>query len=209
MPVGWVSMIVRVSAVMCARAQEAACAWRGHMSCAAATEGVQLSGFVLSTGHHLKPGQSREETGPLKTTTHNFSLPVRQIWGRGSYVGGGFKCRAALRFHSCSADLERMLIFAKYALKNVEFLTFFPNSFDPQSISLPISAGFPSSFHSRPRASYSKVSRAHKSLWGQLQNPAWGALPGALCVRMVPRGPRVMVWADCGDKHKRNTTGRI
>lgn len=60
----------------------------GHMSRASKTEGGQLSSFVLSMGHHLIPVQSRGRDGASETTATNCSLSVRQMGGRGSYVGG-------------------------------------------------------------------------------------------------------------------------
>lgn len=81
-----VSVILLVSAFMCTR--EGTLCPTGHMSCARATEGGQLSGFVLSMGHHLIPLQSRDWDRAPETTATNCSLSVRQTGGRGSYVGG-------------------------------------------------------------------------------------------------------------------------
>lgn len=57
----------------------------GRMSHARATEGVQLSSFVLSMGHHLIPGQSRDETGPLKPL-RAIVLSLSDKWEAGVHV---------------------------------------------------------------------------------------------------------------------------
>lgn len=81
-----VSVILLVSAFMCAHMCRL-CP-KGHMSRASATEGGQLSSFVLSMGHHLIPVQSRYRDRASETTATNCSLSVRQMGGWGSYVGG-------------------------------------------------------------------------------------------------------------------------
>lgn len=79
----------------------------GRMSRASAAEGGQLSGFVLSMGHHLILAQSRDRDGASETTATNCSLSVRQMGGRGSCRRGLRRaCRGPSHFHSGSVDLQ-------------------------------------------------------------------------------------------------------
>lgn len=73
---------IRVRAYVCTRSRLHP---TGRMSHARATEGVQLSSFVLSMGHHLIPGQSRDETGPLKPL-RAIVLSLSDKWEAGVHV---------------------------------------------------------------------------------------------------------------------------
>lgn len=142
----------------------------GHMCHARATEGVQLSSFVLSMGHHLIPGQSRDETGPLKPL-RAIVLSLSDKWEAGVHVWEGFQVYmpGPFHFHSSSVDLQQNtnVYDPKCAQENHLIPNFFRKSF---LLSLPYTLFLPASLlHFTPvqhktLCSYYKVSRAHKSL---------------------------------------------
>lgn len=60
------------------------------MSRASATEGGQLSGFVLGMAHHLIHAQSRGREGASETTATDCSLSQSDKWEEGVLRREGF-----------------------------------------------------------------------------------------------------------------------
>ncbi len=171
------SMIVLVSAFMCTCMCTGSCRCpAGHMNRASATEGGQLSSFVRSMGHHLIPVQSRDQDRASETTVSNCSLSVRQMGGRGSYVGGVLSIHAGGLYISIPAvwiynKIQMLMILNAHLFPDFLFFFF------PLSVWHSISARSSSVVQHKTLCSYYRVSRACKSLWGlpwQLQ-----AQPGA------------------------------
>lgn len=160
----------------------------GHMSRASATEGGQLSSFVLSMRHHLIPVQSRDRDRASETTASNCSLSVRQMGGRGSYVGGVLGMHAGGLYISIPAQ-QNTNAYPKCALIPwFSSLMFFLCR--SCTLFLPALLLHLSVVQHKTLCSYYRVSRACKSLWGlpqQLQ-----AQPGApylgLCALDVSLG---------------------